>query len=187
MNGVRISGSLIPFLLPSIALDFLAELGYKGLFKICICNSTKMQKGSDLIIPWRKQNTTIIAQYKLSLRIIYAPLCKILFLVFGNQSKKSNVYWGKSDPTKLSLAQKCVICLRSIFPELQFWGSMAAALSQHVLAVGRQRKQKKNPKHLTTSSYNAVQNGNLSHLSWDSFSMKAKWNEKNINRKQESL
>lgn len=49
-KGVRMSGSLISFLVLSIALDFLAELCYKGPFCICLYNSTRMRKGRDFIL-----------------------------------------------------------------------------------------------------------------------------------------
>lgn len=90
-NGGRISGSLITFLVPSIALDFLAELSYKGLFCICLCNSTKMQKGNDLIIPWRNQNTTFIAQYKSSLELFLYLSLRCSFYYLGI-SQKTSVY-----------------------------------------------------------------------------------------------
>lgn len=49
-KGVRMSGSLISFLVLSIALDFLAELCCKGPFCICLYNSTRMRKGRDFIL-----------------------------------------------------------------------------------------------------------------------------------------
>lgn len=82
------SGSLIIFLVLSIALDFLAELGYKGPFCICFCNSTKMQKGRDLILPWRNQNAPFAAQYRLSLDLPLHISLKDFFYIWESTKKE---------------------------------------------------------------------------------------------------
>lgn len=89
------SVSLIILLVLSIDLDFLAELGYKGPFCICLCNSTKMQKGRDFILPWRNQNAPFAAQYRLSLDLPLQLSLKDFFFCIWESTKKEAHTEGK--------------------------------------------------------------------------------------------
>lgn len=77
--------SLIIFLVLRTALDFLAELGYKASFCICLCNNTKIQKGRDLILLWRNQNATLAAQYRFSTGLpLHLSLKGVIPFIFGS-------------------------------------------------------------------------------------------------------